>query len=305
MNVSQMTGATKWGKKGRYTSKRLMASAHDEAIDMWEFSASRNQIHPLSATKNTIAEHALNSTVKVRDSIPSRTFKNQHFPRTLAVENFNEVAEADSQPLNVTVSPLEYAAMMNVQHRIPKRVMKNLKPRTNEEGRSSVMIRKGKWRITNARKNTKKPKFNRGSRTGTDLEFAQVARSNASGARNILATGAADSFLTDQFFAPKRPGEHAIMNPRMLAAAINVVAKWMSGQYQNLPADLLKDPDVSTILEGGVNWTDPTIIATFAEQLSKKVGKTISPQLIATALRAIMGIISKAQDSQKKREKPV
>jgi len=267
-----------------------MDTDHPEAADMWDFNATN--LHPLRNQKDSIAEYVMNGTNKVKSSIPNGTFKNQLYPNSMKVLNYNQFAEPDSQPVDQTLSPLEYAGLMNVRHMLPAGVERHIKPHTYTAGLDDSVVRRGRWKTSHGAK-TKNVKYAPYQRTGTSMHTAKGARSNRGRNRGIMATGPDDDFLTSEFRSAAKPAEHAILNKRVATAAFNVAMKWSSGKYPN-KASMLADEDVNTILRAGIDFTDPHLIA----QIAQTTG--VSAGVIGAGLRAVFAIISRAQGSGQK-----
>lgn len=296
LELSQLSGPTKGmmrGARRQYNPRRLMDTSHVEAAEMW--SHNQAKLHPLRENKDSIANLVTNGVQRVKSSIPSTTFKNGMYPHTMKTLNYNENVEADSQKLDQTLSPLEYVGLMNMRHTLPTGVEKKVTPRSFSQGLDSAMVRKGKWKTSNGAK-TKNVKFSPYTRTGTHLHTLKSARSNYGANRGIVATGPDDEYVLNEFRAPIKPPEHAIMNKRVAAAAINVVMKWINGEYKNIPADMLADPDVGTLMQSGVDFASPNLL----QELAARTG--FSTTAIGAALRGLFRIISKAQGDPTQRD---
>lgn len=255
---------------------------------MWQFNASA--LHPLRDTKNTIANHVMNGTAKVNGSIPSSTFKNGAFPRTMAVSNYNENAEPDTKPRDMTFSPLEFVGLMNMRYALPAGVEKNIRKHSYATGMGDAMVRKGKWKTSNATKIRNVP-YPPTSRTGSNLQFLKGGRSNYGKNRAILATGPSDQFVISEFASGRRPLKHAFLNKEVLEAAINVLAKWADGAYESGTLSILTDLDVATIAGAAVDWASPDTLY----RLSQRIG--IPQSAIAATMRLIFKAINKAKNS--------
>jgi hypothetical protein len=296
LELSQLSGPVKGmmrGARRQYNPRRLMDTQHVEASEMWAHNQAK--LHPLRENKDSIANLVTNGVTRVKSSIPSSTFKNGMYPYTMKTLNYNENVEPDTQPLDQTLSPLEYAGLMNIRHTLPAGVERKIKPRSFSHGLDSAMVRKGKWKTSNGAK-TKNVKFSPYTRTGTELHTLKAARSNYGANRGIVATGPDDEYVLNEFRAPRKGPEHAIMNKRVAAAAINVVMKWINGEYKNIPADLLADADVSTLLRSGVDFTSSNLL----QELAAKTG--FSTTAIGAALRGLFRIISKGQDARSEKD---
>ena len=222
---------------------------------MWDNNQAK--VHPLMDNKDTIAHHVVNTQQKVRSSIPNNTFKAGSLPYTIKTLNYNEVAEPTGQPLDQMLSPLEYAGLVNVWHKMPKNVEKSTKPRNYAAGIDHDVVMKGKWKTSNAGK-TKPVRFSPYTKTGTDIHTLRGARSNRGANKSILATGPDDAFITSDFRAP-RMAKHAIINPATLAAAKKVIVGLYAGRYTD-PAVAMADPDVQLLLSSGIDWGAPNLI---------------------------------------------
>jgi len=266
-----------------------MDTGHREATEMWQFNA--GALHPLRDTKDTIAQHVMNGTAKVNGSIPSATFKNGSFPRSMAVMDFNENAEPDTKPRDMSFSPMEYAGLMNMRYAMPDGVVRQIRPHTWSEGLGSAMVRKGKWKTSNAAatRNTPYPPTRR---TGTSLQTLKGGRSNYGKNRGILATGPDDTFIISEFSSGRRPRKHTFLNKDVLQAVINVASKYFDGWYE--PPNrlrLLKDNDVATILGAATDWAAPGALDTIADKSGYSRGALLA------MIRALGSLVAAVKNS--------
>lgn len=275
-----------------------MDSSHREAAEMWQFNSTA--LHPLRDTKNTIANHVMNSTNKVIASIPSATFKNGAYPHAMAVSDYNENAEPDTKPRDMSFSPMEYVGLMNMKHALPHGLVKHVHQHSFATGMGEAMVRKGKWKTSNATtiRNTPYPPTRR---TGSDLQLFKGGRSNYGKNRGILATGPDDSYVISEFSAGRKPVPHTFLNKDVLQAFINVASKYFDGWYD--PPNrirLLTDNDVATILAAATDWAAPGALDTIALKSGYSRGALLG--MVRALVQLVAAVKNSAEAAAKKND---
>lgn len=272
-----------------------MDSGHKEAEEMWQFNSSA--LHPLRDAKNTIANHVMNGTAKVNGSIPSSTFKNGMFPRTMAVMNYNENAEPDTKPRDITFSPLEFMGLMNMKYALPDGVERKVRAHSYATGMGDAMVRKGKWKTSNAAKTRNVP-YPPTSRTGTNLQFLRGSRSNYGKNRGILATGPSDEYIINEFAAGRRPPRHAFLNVDVLQAAIRLLGKFSDETYKlDDPMVWAGDTDVATIAGAAVDWAAPDVLDQLATRMN--MPRPMIANMIGLLLKAFAALKNASNKGKK------